>query len=365
MMKKRKWPVYLLLVLCAVVTVGPFLWMILTSFKSYEESIQIPPTIFPEVFTMGSYQEVVDKFPFLNFYVNTFLVLLFTIGIELLICSMAAYAFARLHFPGRDVIFIVLLALLMVPGQIFLVPNYDIMVKLHLADTVTALWLPKVFSAFGTFMLREFFKGLPRSLDEAAMLDGCGFFQIYYRILLPLLKPALSSLAILTAISTFKDLMWPLIVNNSMDKMTLSAGLADTVTALWLPKVFSAFGTFMLREFFKGLPRSLDEAAMLDGCGFFQIYYRILLPLLKPALSSLAILTAISTFKDLMWPLIVNNSMDKMTLSAGLAMLIGEHTTYYPQVMAGGIIAILPMIIIFFLFQKQFVEGIATTGVKQ
>lgn len=196
----------------------------------------------------------------------------FTIVIELLICSMAAYAFARLNFPGRDVIFIVLLALLMVPGQIFLVPNYEIMVKLHLADTVTALWIPKIFSAFGTFMLCEFFKGLPKSLDEAAMLDGCGFFQIYYKILLPLLKPALSSLAILTAISTFKDLMWPLIVNNSMEKMTLSAGLA---------------------------------------------------------------------------------------------MLIGEHTTYYPQVMAGGIIAILPMIVLFFFFQKQFVEGIATTGVKQ
>ena len=185
---------------------------------------------------------------------------------------MAAYAFARLNFPGRDVIFIVLLALLMVPGQIFLVPNYEIMVKLHLADTVTALWIPKIFSAFGTFMLCEFFKGLPKSLDEAAMLDGCGFFQIYYKILLPLLKPALSSLAILTAISTFKDLMWPLIVNNSMEKMTLSAGLA---------------------------------------------------------------------------------------------MLIGEHTTYYPQVMAGGIIAILPMIVLFFFFQKQFVEGIGTTGVKQ
>lgn len=272
MIKKRKWLVYLLLTLCVVVTVGPFLWMVLTSFKSYEESIQIPPTIFPEVFTVESYQEVVDKFPFLNFFVNTFVVLIFTIGLELFLCSMAAYAFARLNFPGRDIIFIVLLALLMVPGQIFLVPNYDIMVKLHLADTVTALWLPKIFSAFGVFMLREFFKGLPRSLDEAAMLDGCGFFQIYYRILLPLLKPALSSLAILTAISTFKDLMWPLIVNNSMDKMTLSAGLA---------------------------------------------------------------------------------------------MLVGEHTTYYPQVMAGGIIAILPMIIIFFLFQKQFVEGIATTGVKQ
>ena len=271
-MKKRKWQVYLLLVLCSAVTVCPFIWMILTSFKSYEESIQIPPTILPKIFTVESYQEIVAKFPFLSFYINTFLVLIFTIVIELLICSMAAYAFARLNFPGRDVIFIVLLALLMVPGQIFLVPNYEIMVKLHLADTVTALWIPKIFSAFGTFMLCEFFKGLPKSLDEAAMLDGCGFFQIYYKILLPLLKPALSSLAILTAISTFKDLMWPLIVNNSMEKMTLSAGLA---------------------------------------------------------------------------------------------MLIGEHTTYYPQVMAGGIIAILPMIVLFFFFQKQFVEGIATTGVKQ
>ncbi|MBE7720901.1 MAG: carbohydrate ABC transporter permease [Lacrimispora celerecrescens] len=269
---KKKWPVYLLLIICTIVTVAPFLWMILTSFKDYEESIRIPPTIFPEVFTVQSYRQVLDKFPFAYFYMNTFLVLFFTIAVELSICSMAAYAFARLDFPGKDVIFIILLALLMVPGQIFLVPNYDIMVKLKLADTVTALWLPKVFSAFGTFMLREFFKGLPKSLDEAAMLDGCNYFQIYFKILLPLMKLALASLAILTAISTFKDLMWPLIVNNSMNKMTLSAGLA---------------------------------------------------------------------------------------------MLIGEHTTYYPQVMAGGIIAILPMILFFFIFQKQFVEGIATTGAKQ
>lgn len=269
---KKKWPVYLLLIICAIVTVAPFLWMLLTSFKSYEESIRIPPTILPEVFTTQSYHEVLDKFPFLNFYANTFIVLILTIVVQLAVCSMSAYAFARLKFPGRDAIFFILLGLMMIPGQIFLVPNYEVMVKMNLADTVTALWIPKVFSAFGTFMLREFFKGLPKSLDEAAMLDGCSCFQIYLRILLPLLKPALSSLAILTAISTFKDLMWPLIVNNSMDKMTLSAGLA---------------------------------------------------------------------------------------------MLIGEHTTYYPQIMAGGIIAVLPMIIFFFIFQKQFVEGIATTGAKQ
>lgn len=270
-MKKRRFIVYILLILAAAATIGPFVWMLLTSFKTYEESIRIPPTVFPENFTVSAYKIVLDKFPFLSFYINTFLVLILNIVFELLFCSMAAYAFARLEFPGRDVIFIILISLLMVPGQIFLVPHYEIMVKLKITDTVAALWIPKIFSAFGAFMLREFFKSLPKSLDEAAMLDGCNHFQIYYKILLPLMKPALASLAILTAISTFKDLMWPLIVNNNMKKMTLSAGLA---------------------------------------------------------------------------------------------MLIGEHTTYYPQVMAGGIISILPMITVFFLFQKQFVEGIAATGSK-
>jgi len=140
--------------------------------------------------------------------------------------------------------------------------------------------------------------------------------------------------------------------------------LSDTITALWLPKIFSAFGTFMLRQFFQGLPRSLDEAAMIDGSGYFGIYARILLPLVKPALVSLAILTALASFKDLMWPLIVNNAMDKMTLSAGLAMLIGEHTTIYPQVMAGSALAIWPMIVLFLVLQKHFIEGIALTGIK-
>ncbi len=273
-MKKggQKLFIYFILIFCTVITVFPFVWMILTSLKTYEESIQIPPTILPEHFTWDNFRIVLDKFPFSAFYFNTFVSILLTIVLQLLLCSMAAYAFARLKFPGRDVIFYILLALLMVPGQIFLIPNYDTIVKIHMADTVTALWLPKLFSAFGTYMLREFFKGIPKSLDEAAILDGCNFFQIYFHIHLPLLKPALASLGILTAISTFKDLMWPLIVNNSMNKMTLSAGLS---------------------------------------------------------------------------------------------MLIGEHTTIYPQVMAGGLIAIFPMLILFFIFQKQFVTGITTTGVKQ
>ena len=263
---------YAALGLCAFLTVFPFLWAALTAFKSYEESIRIPPTFIPENFSLENFRIVLKKFPFSAFYVNTFLMILFVIIFQLCFCSMAAYAFARLHFPGRELIFWSLLALLIAPGQIFLIPNYETMVKLHLADTVTALWLPKVFSAFGTYLLREFFRGIPRSLDEAAILDGCNYFQIY----------------------------------------------------LWIH-----------------------------------------LPLIRPALSSLAILTAISAFKDLMWPLIVNNSMDKMTLSSGLSMLIGEHTTIYPQVMAGGLIAVLPMLLLFFIFQKQFIEGIATAGIKQ
>jgi multiple sugar transport system permease protein len=270
-LKQRQWPLHIVLVLSSLITIGPFLWMILTSFKTFEESVLIPPTLLPASWNITNYRIVVEKFPFPLFYLNTFAMVAMSIIGQLIICSMAAYAFARLEFPGRNVLFTLCLALLMVPGQIFLVPHYDIIVRLKLTDTVTALWLPKIFSAFGTFMLRQFFMGQPKSLDEAAKIDGCSFFGIYLRILLPLIKPALVSLAILTALSAFKDLMWPLIVNNSMTKMTLSAGLA---------------------------------------------------------------------------------------------MLIGEHTTYYPQVMAGSALAIWPMILMFLLFQRQFIEGIAMTGIK-
>lgn len=268
---RNTWLVHLALVLASIITLAPFAWMILTSFKTFEESILVPPRLLPVAWMIDNYTIVLNKFPFGSFYLNTFAMMGMTVLGQLIICSMAAYAFARLAFRGKELLFTLCLALLMVPGQIFLVPHYDIMVKLRLTDTVTALWLPKVFSAFGTFMLRQFFMQQPKSLDEAAKLDGCTYFGIYARILLPLIKPALVSLGILTALASFKDLMWPLIVNNSMQKMTLSAGLA---------------------------------------------------------------------------------------------MLIGEHTTYYPQVMAGSALAVFPMIVLFLLFQRQFIEGIALTGIK-
>lgn len=268
---RNTWLVHLALLLASIITLAPFAWMILTSFKTFEESILVPPRLLPDAWMLDNYAIVLNKFPFGSFYLNTFAMMGMTVLGQLIICSMAAYAFARLAFRGKELLFTLCLALLMVPGQIFLVPHYDIMVKLRLTDTITALWLPKVFSAFGTFMLRQFFMQQPKSLDEAAKLDGCTYFGIYARILLPLIKPALVSLGILTALASFKDLMWPLIVNNSMQKMTLSAGLA---------------------------------------------------------------------------------------------MLIGEHTTYYPQVMAGSALAVFPMIVLFLLFQRQFIEGIALTGIK-
>jgi multiple sugar transport system permease protein len=269
--RKNAFFIHLALWFCCFTTVVPFLWMILTAFKTYEESIHIPMLLLPTSWKLDNFAEVLRKFPFVHFYANTFLMMLIVVIGQLFICSLAAYAFARLRFWGKGLIFLLCLSLMMVPGQIFLIPRYTLMVK------------------------------------------------------------------------------W---------------GLADTITALWFPKLFSVFGVFMLRQFFAALPRELDEAAKIDGCSYPGIYGRIMLPLIKPGLVSLGILIALDSWKDLMWPLIVNTDMKKQTLSAGLAYLIGEHTTIYPLVMAGGIMAAAPMIVIFFIFQKFFIEGIASSGVK-
>jgi multiple sugar transport system permease protein len=269
--KKKKLLIHILLILLVVITITPFVWMVLTSLKTYEESILIPPKIFPHIFQWKNYSEVFNQFPFFWFYFNTFATVIGVVIGQIIISSMAAYAFAKLEFPGRDMIFYCVLALLMLPSQIFLIPHFQIMVNLNLTDTVIALIIPGLFNVFGTFLLRQFFMTIPKELTESALIDGCNHFQIYYKIMIPLVKPGLLALSILSA--------------------------------LW-------------------------------------------------------------TWKALMWPLIVNRSLDKETLSAGLAMLIGQHSTVYPLVMAAGVLAIWPMIVIFFMFQKQFIEGIVTSGSK-
>ena len=227
----RRWPVHLALIVISFVTIAPFVWMLLTSFKTFEESVRMPPAILPEAWDLVNYRIVMDKFPFHMFYWNTFAMMGMTVLCQLIVCSMAGYAFARLDFPAKEFLFTLCLALLMVPGQIFLVPHYDIMVRLKLNDTVTALWLPKVFSAFGTFMLRQSYLGIPRDYDDAALIDGASTFRIYWNVLLPQLGPSLATLTIIRFMAQWNEFLYPMIITSKAEMRTLTVGLGTVVRA--------------------------------------------------------------------------------------------------------------------------------------
>jgi multiple sugar transport system permease protein len=270
-MRKRIWPVYALLSLGCFFMLFPFLWSLLTSFKTLNESLRVPPRLLPEAWNFSNYSDVVTAYPFEKFYLNTIGMILIRLFLTLLLSSMAAYAFARIRFVAKNLLFLLCLIPMMVPSQIFIYPQYMIVVKLKLTNTVWGLSLP---------------------------------------------------------------------------------GIAST------------FGIFMLRQYFMTIPDALEEAAILDGCGPGRIYVSIMLPLTKTGLISLAIFTALFAYKDLLWPLICNTKIETMTLSSGLAHLQGQYATNYPQLMAGSAIAMLPMILLFVAFQKQFISGIATAGIK-
>ncbi|MEU6351909.1 carbohydrate ABC transporter permease [Streptomyces sp. NPDC047072] len=259
------------LVAAVLVFAGPFVWELLTSFKSLAESTHVPPTLLPSSWHTGNYSTVFGQIPFGRMMFNSVLnAVARTLG-QLLFCSMAAYAFARLEFPGRRVLFGLFLSVLLVPSQLLVIPQYQVMQNLHLLNTLPALFLPGMFSAFGTFLLRQFFMALPAELEEAARLDGASPLRIFWSIMLPLARPGLIALSILTMIWSWNDMMWPLIVNS------------DT---------------------------------------------------------------------------------DKMTLSVGLLALIDQVITNYPVMMAAALLATLPVIVVFVVLQKQVVEGIALSGTK-
>ncbi len=268
---RKKLLIHLILIAGIGITVLPFLWMLCTSFKTKGESMAIPPTILPERFVTEAYHNVLTALPFGRIYMNTVFSTVTTVAGQVVICTLAAYSFARIKFPGRDILFLVVLSVLMVPGQIFLVPQYLIVQKM---------------------------------------------------------------------------------------------GLLDTLFALFLPNLFSAFGTFMMRQFFLSLPDELEEAAILDGCNRIQILTKIMVPLVKSGVVALVIFTAKFAWNDFMWPLIVNTTTTKMTLAPALSTLQGQHTNDYPAQMAGAVLAVIPMVVLFFVFQKQFIEGVAHTGVK-
>jgi multiple sugar transport system permease protein len=270
-LKTKTLLVHIILIVGSLLMVMPFLWMVSTSFKTFTESMHVPPTILPNEFMFGNYVEVFNKIEFLKYYINT-IIMTFgrTIG-QLILCSLAAFAFARLRFPGQNIIFIAILTVLMVPSQVVMIPSFVIM----------------------------------------------------------------------------RELSW-----------------IDTFYALIVPGMFSAFGTFLLRQFFMAIPKELDEAAKIDGCSYFGIYWRIILPLSRPALVALSIFTILASWNDFLWPLIITNSEEMRVLSIGIATFQGQYATDYPLLMAGALMATAPMIIAFIFFQRYFIEGIALSGVK-
>ncbi len=264
--------VHAILIVGAVIMIFPFIWMILTSFKSVTESTSLNPfEFFPDVWRVENYTEVIKQNNFWLLYFNTFAMMFFRVLFAVVFSAMAAYAFARLKFPGRDFFFGLVLFQMMIPTQIFIIPQY-------------------------------------------LMVD--------------------------------------------------ELGMRNTIFALVFPGLVSAFGTFLLRQFFMGLPKELEEAALLEGCNIGQTFIKVMLPLVKSGLIALGIFTALFSFKDLMWPLIINSDSNAAVLSSALARMQGAYSVNYPQLMAASVLAIWPMLLVYLIFQKQFIEGVSTSGGK-
>lgn len=217
---------YLGLTLLAVVCVLPFVWMLATSLKTVDEVIREPHKLVPSDPQFGNYTSLWRDFPMSAWIWNSFKVSgLVTIGV-VATSALAAYAFARIEFPGRNILFLAFLATLMIPGMVYQVPKFAMIQKLGWQNTHTALIVPALSSAFGVFLLRQFFLTLPKELEEAARIDGAGHFRIFTKIMLPLSGPALATLAVFTFVGTWNDFLNPLLFIDDYQKYTLQIGLA-------------------------------------------------------------------------------------------------------------------------------------------
>ena len=263
--------IYAFFAIGCIVMVFPFVWMFLTSFKTVEESMIVPPTILPAEWQTKNFTDAMASLPFFALYKNTILMVFWRVVCAVLFSSMAGYAFAKLRFKGKNLLFSLVLMQMMLPSQIFITPQYQMLAKL---------------------------------------------------------------------------------------------GLTNTIFALVFPGLVSAFGTFFLRQAYLGIPDEIAEAAYLDGCNQWQTFTKVMLPLTGTSVAALTIFTAVFAYADLMWPLVVNTDINLMTLSSGLATLKGQFMTNYPVLMAGSLFAMIPMLILYLIFQRQFIEGIALTGGK-
>lgn len=264
--------IYTLLGVGAAIIVFPFIWMILSSFKTQAEIVSFPPTFFPEKPTVENFKEVWVNVNFKQFFINSLFLLLVKTIIILYTSILAGYVFSKLHFKGRNIIFICVLATMMVPYPV-------------------------------------------------------------------------------TILSLYQEMFW--------------LKWIDSYNALIWPALFNTFGIFVMKQFIAGIPDSLVESAHIDGAGEFRILHKIIMPLIKPAVSALAIFICLSVWNEFLWPFLVLNSDSKYTIPVGLALFKGRYYTDYSKQLAGAAITIVPVLIIYFFLQKQFIEGIALSGIKE
>lgn len=257
-----------------LITVGiifmlPFIWSISTSLKPLADLFEVTPRLIPSKVRWENYHDVFATLPFARFYLNTiFVTIMRTVG-QVFIASLAAFAFSQLRFPGRDLLFFVLLTGLMVPDQVLIVPRYIIMRQFGWIDTYQGLIIPLLFSSFGTFLLRQFFLGIPKDFHEAAKLEGANPFQIYWQIYVPLARPALAAFGFLTLLWSWNEFLWALVITNRTDMQVLSVGIAlfqgqyFTNNAIMLAAANLA--TFPLLIIFLFFQRQLVEGIALSG----------------------------------------------------------------------------------------------------
>jgi multiple sugar transport system permease protein len=216
----------ILIALFAAFVVFPFVWMVLTSLKTQQEIFATPGVLFPAALNFDAYVKIWSELPFARLFLNSIIFAGGATALSVLFDSLAAYALSRLDFPGKTLAFYVVLATLMVPYQITLIPLFQTVFDLHWLDTYQGLIVPRATSAFGIFMLRQFFVTVPRDLDSAARIDGAGELRIYWSIMLPLARPALATLAVFLFMNNWNDFLWPLVITSSTEMRTLPAGLA-------------------------------------------------------------------------------------------------------------------------------------------
>ncbi|EKD11380.1 carbohydrate ABC transporter permease [Limnospira fusiformis KN01] len=219
---------YMVLIAIAIAMLFPLFWLVGTAFKSPTENIfQVPPQFIPREPTFGNFVRVWQTNPFGRYLFNSTLVAVLTVGLNLLFCSLAAYPLARLNFWGRDFLLSAIVSTIMIPFQIVMIPLYILAVQLGLRNTYLGIIFPSLASAFGIFLLRQAFMGVPKELEEAARIDGCSELGIWWHIMLPSVRPALMTLAIFVFIGSWSDFLWPLIVVDRPEYYTMPLGVAN------------------------------------------------------------------------------------------------------------------------------------------